>query len=57
MSREVHQTLWERISEVADFMRDTPQWQRGSPVNERVRCDPLKPDQAECSLNSSYSIE
>jgi hypothetical protein len=29
------QTLWERISQVAESMRDTPDWKRGSSTNER----------------------
>jgi len=29
------QTLWERISQVAEDMRDTPEWKRGSSSNER----------------------
>jgi hypothetical protein len=29
------QTLWERISQVAENMRDTPDWKKGSSRNER----------------------
>jgi hypothetical protein len=36
------QTLWERISQVAEDMRDIPEWKRGSSSNER---------------NDSYSAE
>ena len=30
------QTLWERISQVAESMRDIPDWKRGSSSNERT---------------------
>jgi hypothetical protein len=29
------QTLWDRIIQVADNMRDLPDWKRGSSSNER----------------------
>ncbi len=30
------QTLWARINEVAELMKDVPMWKRGSAVNERT---------------------
>jgi hypothetical protein len=29
------QTLWDRISQVADYTRELPDWKKGSSLNER----------------------
>ena len=47
------QTLWDRISQVADNMRDLPSWKKGSPVNER--CDSSNEDRT--NRSSSMSTE
>ena len=33
--KKQEQTLWQRISEVAEMMKDVPAWKRGSVKNER----------------------
>lgn len=49
------QTLWDRISQVADSMRDLPEWKRGSSLNERL--DNSSSEQQQCRIGCAASGE
>jgi hypothetical protein len=56
MNRQ-EQTLWDRISQVADNMRDIPEWKRGSSMNERSDSSSTERDQrspVRLSTSSGY---
>lgn len=56
--KQQEQNLWNRISQVADSMRDTPSWKKGSPVNKRAAaaiCVPKYPRNSTTSSSTKTS--
>jgi hypothetical protein len=51
------QTLWDRISQVADNMRDLPDWKKGSSINERLDNSSTEREQRGCRTEYASSVE